>query len=164
MFINASPDSRSLDMVDLRYVFNLLSVLNERSHSAGVIANVHKMQIKVWMLGKNSRSYAASVWTALVGRSASLVLHHFLFHRIPNSAHVSENVNETLIDTTMTFTVHTYCKYRTKRRISGIESKLHSCWDKITVKNRTGGGGFLGTRGGFRNPWNPPLATPLHRT
>ena len=34
MFINASPDSRSLDMVDLRYVFNLLSVLNERSHSA----------------------------------------------------------------------------------------------------------------------------------
>ena len=51
MFINASPDSRSLDMVDLRYVFNLLSVLNERSHSADVIGNVHKMRIKVWMLG-----------------------------------------------------------------------------------------------------------------
>ena len=33
MFINASPDSRSLDMVDLRYVFNLRSLLNERSHS-----------------------------------------------------------------------------------------------------------------------------------
>ena len=30
MFINASPDSRSLDMVDLRYVLNLLKVLNER--------------------------------------------------------------------------------------------------------------------------------------
>ena len=61
MFINASPGSRSLDMVDLRYVFNLLSVLNERSHSADVIGNVHKMRIKVWMLGKNSRSHAASV-------------------------------------------------------------------------------------------------------
>ena len=63
MFINASQDSRSLDMVDLRYVFNLLSVLNERSHSAdvNVIGKVHKMLIKVWMLGKNSRSHAASV-------------------------------------------------------------------------------------------------------
>ena len=64
MFINASQDSRSLDMVDLRYVFNLLhGVLNERSHSAdvNVIGNVHKMRIKVWMLGKNSRSHAASV-------------------------------------------------------------------------------------------------------
>ena len=63
MFINASQDSRSLDMVDLRYVFNLLSVLNERSNSAdvNVIGNVHKMRIKVWMLGKNSRSHAASV-------------------------------------------------------------------------------------------------------
>ena len=53
MFINASPDSRSLDMVNLGYVFNLLSVLNEHSHSADVIGNVHKMRIKVWMLGKN---------------------------------------------------------------------------------------------------------------
>ena len=53
MFINANPDSRSLDMVDLRYVFNLLCVLNEPSHSADVIGNVHKMGIKVWMLGKN---------------------------------------------------------------------------------------------------------------
>ena len=80
MFINASPDSRSLDMVNLRYVFNLLSVLNERSHSADVIGNMHKMRIKVWMLGKNSRSHTASVRTALVGRSTSSVLHHFLFH------------------------------------------------------------------------------------
>ena len=56
MFINTSQDSRSLDMVDLRYVFNLLSVLNERSHSAdiNVIGNVHKMRIKVWMLEMNS--------------------------------------------------------------------------------------------------------------
>ena len=63
MFIYASQDSRWLDIVDLRYVFNLLSVLNERSHSADVtvIGNVHKMRINVWMLGKNSRSHAASV-------------------------------------------------------------------------------------------------------
>ena len=47
MFINASPDSSSLDMVDLRYVFNLLSVLNECSHSADSIGNMHKMRIKV---------------------------------------------------------------------------------------------------------------------
>ena len=53
MFINVSLDSRSLEMVDLRYVFNLLSVLNERSHSAGVIDNVHKMRFNVWMLGRN---------------------------------------------------------------------------------------------------------------
>ena len=52
----------------------------------------------------------------------------------------------------------TYCKHRTKRRISGIESPLYSCWDKITVKNRRGGGS-LAREGGFRNPWNPPLAT-----
>ena len=49
MSINASPDCRSLDMVDLGYVFNLLSVLNERSHSADVMGNVHKMRIKVRM-------------------------------------------------------------------------------------------------------------------
>ena len=54
----------------------------------------------------------------------------------------------------------TYCKYRTKRRISGIESPLHSCWDKITLKNRRGGFPWR-ERGEFRNPWNPPLATPL---
>ena len=40
----------------------------------------------------------------------------------------------------------TYCKHRTKQRISGIKSPLHSCWDKITVKNRRGG--FLDARGG----------------
>ena len=36
----------------------------------------------------------------------------------------------------------------------------HSCWDKITVKNRRGGGS-LTREGGFRNPWNPPLASSL---
>ena len=63
MFINASPDSRSLDMVDLRYVFNLLSVLNKHSHSADVIGNdnVNGNGIKVWMLGKKCRSHAVSV-------------------------------------------------------------------------------------------------------
>ena len=53
----------------------------------------------------------------------------------------------------------TYCKHRTKRRISGIESPLHSCWDKITVKNRRWG--FLDARGGGPEPLEPPLATPL---
>ena len=61
MFVNASPDSRSLVMVDLRYVFDLISVLNVLSNSADVIGNVHKMRIKMWMLGKNSPSHAASV-------------------------------------------------------------------------------------------------------
>ena len=59
MFIRAS--SVSLDMVDLKYVLNLLSVFNERSHSADVIDNVHKIRIKMWILGENSRSHAASV-------------------------------------------------------------------------------------------------------
>ena len=80
MFIKASPDPRSLEMVDLRYVLNLRSVLNERSHSADIIGNMHKMGIMLWMLGKNTRLHAASVWNALVGRSASSVLHHFLLH------------------------------------------------------------------------------------
>ena len=59
----------------------------------------------------------------------------------------------------------TYCKYRTKLRISGIESPVQSCWDKITVKNRREGGGgpWRERRGGFRNPWNPPLAMPLNQ-
>ena len=47
----------------------------------------------------------------------------------------------------------TYCTQRTKRRISGIESPLHSCWDKITVKNRRGG--VLGARGGVPEPLEP---------
>ena len=31
------------------------------AHSADVIGNVHKMRIKVWMLGKNSRPHAVSL-------------------------------------------------------------------------------------------------------
>ena len=55
----------------------------------------------------------------------------------------------------------TYCKHKTKRRISGIESPLHSCWDKITVKNRRGG--FLGARGGVPEPLEPsPGYAPVH--
>ena len=48
----------------------------------------------------------------------------------------------------------TNCKHRTKRRISGIESPLHSCWDKITVKRRERGG-FLGARVGVPEPLEP---------
>ena len=47
----------------------------------------------------------------------------------------------------------TYCKHRTKRRISGIESPLHSCWDRITVKNRIGGS--LTREGGVPEPLEP---------
>ena len=45
-------------------------------------------------------------------------------------------------------------------RISGIESPIPSCWDKITVKNLGTDGAFLVREGGgvFRNPH---LATPL---
>ena len=56
-----------------------------------------------------------------------------------------ENVSETQIDTRIWTVIvkndiHcTYCKHKTKRRISGIKSPIHSCWDKITVKNRRGG-------------------------
>ena len=46
-----------------------------------------------------------------------------------------------------------------------MESTLHSCRDKITVKSRRerggGGRGGLSARERLRNPWNPPLATPL---
>ena len=44
MFIRASPDSRSLVIVARRYVFSLRNVLNDRSHSAEAIGNVHKMR------------------------------------------------------------------------------------------------------------------------
>ena len=60
----------------------------------------------------------------------------------------------------------TYCKHRTKQSISVIESPLHSCWDKITVKNRKGG--FLDARGGVPIPLEPspghaPDLFPAHR-
>ena len=47
----------------------------------------------------------------------------------------------------------TSCKDRTKRRISGIASPLHPCWDKIAVK--MGKGGFLDARGGVPEPLEP---------
>ena len=200
MFINASPDSRSLDMVDLRYAFNLLSVLNERSHSADVIGDVQKMRIKVWMLGKNSRSHAASVWTALVGRSASSVLYHFLFHcrsststtaqllcqyiclrRLPAQERRLKRLDKTASLVRLKYVFISDCRWF-KRRIAttlfvlivirwclgwyivvmllligpvrdrryntyicrGSDRKMepHSCWDKITLKNRCGRGSF----------------------
>ena len=60
----------------------------------------------------------------------------------------------------------TYCKHRTKQSISVIESPLHSCWDKITIKNRKGG--FLDARGGVPIPLEPspghaPDLFPAHR-
>ena len=56
----------------------------------------------------------------------------------------------------------TYCKHRTKQRISGIKSPLHSCWDKITVKNRRGG--FLDARGGGSEPLEPsPGYAPVNK-
>ena len=85
MFINASLDSRSLDMVDLRYVFNLLSVLNERSHSANVnvIGNVHKTDVGKGVDVRKELSIACCECLNCTGgsRSASSMLHHFLFHR-----------------------------------------------------------------------------------
>ena len=75
MFINASPDSRSLDMVDLRYVFNLLSVLNERSHSADVIGNVQKMRSFDFLDGGPVSSAGSTLPLSLLcRRSVSLVL------------------------------------------------------------------------------------------
>ena len=53
----------------------------------------------------------------------------------------------------------TYCKHRTKRRISGIEGPLHSCWDKITIKNRRGGGS-LTPAGGSETPGTLPWLRP----
>ena len=38
---------------------------------------------------------------------------------------------------------------------TGIESPLHSCWDKITVKNRRGGGGVPWRERGVPEPLEP---------
>ena len=63
-------------------------------------------------------------------------------------SHVSENASETQIDNTMTFTVV----------VVSIEQNEEFQESKI---GRGGGGGSLAQEGGFRNPWNPPLATLL---
>ena len=75
MFINASPDCHSLDMGDLRYVFNLLSVLNERSHAADVIGNVHKMRsFDFFYSGPVSSAGSTLPLSLLCRRSLSSVL------------------------------------------------------------------------------------------
>ena len=53
VLISASPDSRSLVMVALRYVFSRRNVLNDRSHSSEVIGNVHKMHSNLCTYGEN---------------------------------------------------------------------------------------------------------------
>ena len=77
-----------------------------------------------------------------------------------SSAHVSKNASERQIDTTVTFTVvivgieqnEEFQESRIHYTLAGIKSLL---------KIGGGGGGSLTREGGFRNPWNPPLATPL---
>ena len=67
-------------------------------------------------------------------------------------SHVSENASETQIDNTMTFTVlivsieqnEEFQGSRVNYTLAGIKSLLK-----------------IGEGGVFRNPWNPPLATPL---
>ena len=76
---------------------------------------------------------------------------------------LSENASETQVDTTMTFTVlivsieqnEEFQEWKVQYNLAGIKSLL-----KIG-----GGGGPWRERGGggFRNPWNPPLATPLNQ-
>ena len=44
------------------------------------------------------------------------------------------------------------------------ESRVHYTNAGIKSLLKIGEGEFLGARGGFRNPWNPPLAKPLKRS
>ena len=86
MFIRASPDSRSLVIIPLKYVFNRRgrrNVLNDRSHSTDVIGNVHKMRSNLCTFGKNSQSHSAKASTAVLGRSLSAFSH--LRHQLENS-------------------------------------------------------------------------------
>ena len=69
---------------------------------------------------------------------------HLVTQESPNYAHVSENASETQIDTTMTFTV-LIVSIEQNEEFRRSRCPLHSCWDKIIVKNRRG---FLGPRGG----------------
>ena len=72
---------------------------------------------------------------------------------------LSENASETQIDTTMTFTVPIVSIEQNKEF---HESRVHCTLAGIKSLLKIGEGGSL-TRegGGVRNPWNPPLATPL---
>ena len=78
-----------------------------------------------------------------------------------SSAHVSENASETQIDTTMTFTV---LIVSIEQNEEFQESRVHYTLVGIRSLLKIGEGGSLTQEGGFRNPWNPPLATPLINT
>ena len=75
---------------------------------------------------------------------------------------LSENASETQVDTTMTFTVlivsieqnEEFQEWKVQYNLAGIKSLL---------KIGGGGGPWRERGGGFRNPWNPPLATPLNQ-
>ena len=82
-----------------------------------------------------------------------------LLHRNPNSVHVSENASETLMDTTMTFTVLTVS---IEQNEEFQESRVHYTLAGIKSLLKIGEGGSLAREGGgVSEPWNPPLATPL---
>ena len=75
-----------------------------------------------------------------------------------SSAHVSENASETQIDTTMTFTV---LMVSIEQNEELQESRVHYTLVGIISLLKIGEGNSLTQEGGFWNPWNPPLATPL---
>ena len=52
MFIRTSPDFRLLVMVVIKKVFGQRNVLNDRSHYADVIGNVHKIRSNSCTFGK----------------------------------------------------------------------------------------------------------------
>lgn len=119
--------------------FNLLSVLNECSHSAYVIGNVHKMRANVWMLGKNFRSDAVSVWTALVGRK----VHHFLFYCRSSTHDTGEEGEENCVSCLSLYPLclaHVlYCCFlrvrgvllnHTHEQIISLEFSQMTCWSQ----------------------------------
>ena len=74
-------------------------------------------------------------------------------------SHVSENASETQIDNTMTFTV---LIVSIEQNEEFQESRVHYTLAGIKSLLKIGGRrGSLAREEGFRNPWNPPLATRL---
>ena len=95
----------------------------------------------------------------LISRAFLLCTHvHLVTHRNPSSAHVSENASETQIDIRMTFTV---LIVSIEQNEEFQESRVHYTLAGIKSLLKIREGGSLTREGGFRNPWNPPLATPL---